>query len=348
MPFFVFSTGRVEEAAEIFKLQSSVRIIAYGVLSATLVVRLLYGLFDYEPYITITLVLTALVLTAVGHFFVTSYPQRALPVFLVGMPFVDIGLVTLIVYYSGGVQSSLAFLYVVPAIVSVLLSFRLTLIIGATTIVSYAVLIGAEYLEIIPAITKAGYSDGQLALVRFFRIGALQSIVITSGLLLVSYLILQHRKISTARESVTYFVAHKLRWPLIRTQILLEQLRAADIAERDSTLAHAIDSLDSEIANSIEEAEERLASIEQVSVPIALNLRKLRRVQCNACGTHIPFASYYWGISEWYRNTYNLGEHHNDVHCVECHARSAGRYGSCQVCVTWSAAPAPSNAVAQE
>lgn len=321
--------------SSMLQLQSSLRIVAYAILLGTFAVRFFSGLFDYNPSAVITLATVGL-LVSLGVYLSLPYQDKATRRVMFTLPFLDVVLITCMIHYSGGVHSSLIFLYLLPAISSVLFSVRFAWATGGTIILSLTVLLCLQYFEILPVVAKTGYTGGQLAFVHIFRLTVMQVIVIGSGLLLISYLIHGHRAISSRRESTAYFIAHKLHWPLLKTQIFLDRVKeSSSESTHIDFLKEAMD-LRREVDESLKIVERELSTLNHISAPIMQNLRLFRNVDCSTCTKRVSFLQRYWGIPEWYRRMYDLGEFKNDLHCSGCHSHSARTHGECEHCVPWA------------
>lgn len=106
---------------------------------------------------------------------------------------VDIIFITLIVYSTGGVQSRLAFLYIVPVLSGSLLSPFASIIIGLSTLVAYFGLIYAEYTNFITSVFTDTVADEYFSKIQMIR----QSLIVIITTFIGAYYFNSIKKLNT-------------------------------------------------------------------------------------------------------------------------------------------------------
>ncbi|MBN1196519.1 MAG: hypothetical protein JXA62_03855, partial [Candidatus Aminicenantes bacterium] len=118
-----------KQLARKFVLTNSIRI---AILSGLLLISLFVGLFFKTPFPTVPILVSlsiAVVFSLLEFFLIRVLHYRTAIYLQLGM---DLMVVTLLVYFSGGISSPFYFLYILPIIVSALFLKRTETIYVAT------------------------------------------------------------------------------------------------------------------------------------------------------------------------------------------------------------------------
>src|SRR3989344_5880220 len=138
--------------------QGILRAGSYAIVCATLLLRLFYDVFDYEPGIPIFLALFLFITSLAGLAVAWSKRAKFLHATLLTVhPVLDVVVISFIIYFSGGLDSRLIFLYVIPALASIIVSTRFAIFVGIGVVSAFAVVGFGEYYGIFPHVEKVGY-----------------------------------------------------------------------------------------------------------------------------------------------------------------------------------------------
>lgn len=178
-----------------FVLTNSVRL---AILSGLLLLSLFVGLFFKTPFPTVPILLSlsiAVAFSLTSFFLIRIVSYRTAIYMQLGM---DLMVVTLLVYFSGGITSPFYFLYILPIIVSALFLKRMETIYVATfAFIIFGLLADMMFLEILPV--YPGLSQEKVPLATFIY-NLLMSFIAFSAVAMISSFYFE--KIRTADEKL--------------------------------------------------------------------------------------------------------------------------------------------------
>ena len=276
------------------------------------------GLFDY-PSTPVVSGALLLVVTALCGLLASTRSDRVKRVALSAIPLVQLLVVVGMIYYSGGIMTSLLVLLLVPAFSAMFISRPFTLWVSLFAIVLFMLMSVGDQAEWWSFVERAGYTDGQLAAEKVLRIVLLLAITVSGVFLVLIHHMRRVYRLLEARDEDTFSLAQSA----------------------DEVMARAIDTLD---ANSSTDARLILLEGREViqrmtdkltddGVPVARILNVASNHSCNTCSTRIGRLSFYYGIPASQRTARLMGTARNDVHCVPCHQN---RGDDCMVCAVWA------------
>lgn len=322
-----------EELRNIFRIESLIRVVSYLFLSITLTVRLYLNLFSYDP--------TPLLLLAYGAFLISSfslivankgwlakYYTRLIQI----LPFIEIALITAMVHFSGGIESRLSFLYLLPCLSVSLFSLRFAIGISLTSLFAYAGLILSTFYEIIPAVERFGYSMGELAFINFLRLTLMIGITMFVAIIFFARLLEISRSRLDNRDKTLSSVANQLTEPLEKASSVLESIKRGHVVSEE-TIREA-ELLKTNIQDTLLKVSD-LISEAQEPTPLSLAINFHKGNVCNVCNKPIIFLERYWAIPKSYRIINKFGQHQNEIHCNTCHTAEK----ECTYCAIWVGQP---------
>ena len=276
------------------------------------------GLFDYPSTPVVTGALLLMV-TALCGLLASTRSDRVKRVALSAIPLVQLLVVVGMIYYSGGIMTSLLVLLLVPAFSAMFISLPFTLWVSLFAIVLFMLMSVGDQAEWWSFVERAGYTDGQLAAEKVLRIVLLLAITVSGVFLVLIHHMRRVYRLLEARDEDTFSLAQSA----------------------DEVMARAIDALDANSSTDArlillegrEELKRMTGQLADDSVPIARILIFASNHSCNTCSTRIGRLSFYYGIPASQRTARLMGTARNDVHCVPCHQN---RGDDCMVCAVWA------------
>ena len=246
--------------------QGVVRSASYGIVCAALLTRLFYGVFDYEPSTPIFLLLFLFIASLTG--LAITWSKRA--EFLHGtlltvQPILDVIVVSLVVYFSGGIESRLVFLYVVPALASIIVSTRFAVLVGIGVVSAFAVVGLGEYYGIFPIIEKVGYGPQELLIARILRVALLEVILVGGTLFYIKFLLTRGQEALMLRDEGLYSMSQVLRQPLEDAQRFLSSVREQKLETGFNP--QTIEDLEVEIKSSLTMCDNIIGNMERNETP---------------------------------------------------------------------------------
>lgn len=260
-------------------LQSAYSTALYGALLIILSLRLLWGLFDYDPLGVLASSLALVFMSAACLCLARLTIPGLARTLLIAQPIIGIIGISAIVHFSGGASSNLIFLYSIPALSSIWVSGTFALFTALAAIFSLGMLLGAELAGSLPTVTKSGYEASQLLAIHMSRLILLLSVVLGASLMYKSYFARKHRAYADLHDETIYKLAQELPQPV-----------ASAILSRF-------------------EADSPLRPQRALSVGLS----------CTACRSRIILGQTYWGYVEHEIDISELGQYRNDIHCAVCH-----------------------------
>ncbi len=313
------------EEASLLLLQSMVRMAVYGLLLCVFSFRYYFELFNYEPTEVIVLGLILFV-GSVGLCFMSRRVSDSIASTLLSIAYAgEIALVTLMVYFSGGIESRVVVLYALPIVLGISTSFRAALAVGIAVLTGYFAILLADWLQLLPAIERGVYTAAQTATLQVIRIVILEIILFLGGLLIVTWASRRANHLVQERETALFEVTHALQEPLLKAREALSlPSRLLDDNERLNTQQK----IDSALAT----ADKIVGALQQEPITLVAVMNFLPGKNCVACSRPIGLLERYWGIPRMRRMAQAFGECRNDIHCHECHEAEM----SCNTCEAWS------------
>lgn len=264
-------------------LQSTFSTALYGALLITLSLRLVWGLFDYDPLGVLASSLALVILSATCLWAARRGTPRLARALLVAQPFIGLIGVSSIVHFSGGINSNFIFLYSIPALSSVWVSGTFAFFTALAAVVSLGALLSAEFSGILPNVAKSGYEASQMIAIHVSRLVLLLSVVLGASLTYTVYMARKHRAYSELQDEAIYRLAQEV--PAPRATMILSGLEARTQLTAQRNLAFG--------------------------------------AACSSCRQGILPGQTYWGLAQSELDPMELGKYRNDVHCVACHAKGA-------------------------
>lgn len=320
----------ISDISEMLKLQSVIRIFSYSVLLGVLFVRLHYGLFSYVPNPIIYLTMT--MLTIGVTMFLISYRniyQKWQTFFIKALPIFDLVVISSLVYFSNGIESRLAFLYILPCLSLVVFSIRDLLKIAFLSFISYTVVILVDYFNIFGVREVTTYTAEQLSVIAVLRMGLIISITVFTATLLILYVVRVISRHIDKKEEAIFLTANKLSDPLEETAILLGQLKVGQ--ELSVEMYSKIVNLQSDIRDSLIEKNLIIEKVRE-SAPMCRKINIRNTLVCGMCNKKIKIFQKFWSIPKGYKFAFNFGVHQNEVHCDACHTKDGDH---CDYCEVW-------------
>ncbi len=322
-----------EEISVMLSVQTLIRVTIYFLLTLALIIRSAFGLFAYDTKIAIALAAGSLLLNtsffylARQRIFQTHHAQ-----FIRVLPVVDIVLISLMVFLSGGIESRFSFLYVLPCLSLVPFSFRDVMKISAVAIVAYILVVAIDYYGIIQIMEHFSYSVGQLAFIGVIRLVFIILLTVISVLLLLTQLLRTiHSNIERKNEAV-FNIINELGGSLEEVHDFLYKFKAG--TEPSHKLYKESEMLQAKITDALSIKDQLLAKAEQ-AVPMSRMTAWGSGLTCQVCNKKIKLFGHYWAIPSGYRFSHNYGNYQNELHCDSCHQTYGG---PCLYCQVWNKA----------
>lgn len=311
------------------EMQGMIRIFFYTLLVISFGARWFYGILAHPatPVIIIALIglgsgIAALLIAQTGSF--KNLHVRFTELLL----FLDVLLITGLVYFSGGVYSRLGILYFLPGLTAAFLSLRTALLLSLAALVTYIALILFQSQGVIPSIEVGQYTVSQMIVVNIIRYGLLIITVTVIALFLAVRLARYSHWLQESRDEALYRMTDRFSAPLEAALSILKRLDTQK--DLPPTLKADIDSLSGDLERARAEARAILDATDD-SVPMVRWRNWGVAMTCQQCKSSIRLASLYWQIPMEYRLTHLYGKYRNDIHCNRCHTGSV----KCSHCEMW-------------
>jgi hypothetical protein len=246
------------------------------------------------------------------------------------MPFIDIVLISFVVFFSGGIESKFAFLYVLPCLSFVLFSLRDVIKTCALSLIAYALIILADYYNFFPTNIVIEYTIKQLAVANILRIALIISIAVVTTMLLFVRIMRMNDSKKEKDDYALFSIAQKLSQPLENTDAFLESLANTKVITPE--IAKKIVNLREQINESIEQKSLILEKNEEPT-PLRRAINWKTNTECRLCNKAIGIGGLYWAIPKEYKMSHTVGKYDNDVHCNKCHKNQGA---TCSYCEVWN------------
>jgi len=325
MPFsFSLNTSSRNDLAESFRAQSLFRTICYSLLMISLLVRFKFDLFSYDPNILVVLVMVALGLNIIGSIFsFQKLSSGALTVITITALLLDIVLISLMILFSGGLQSKFAFYLFLPCLLAVGISIRFTAIVACTAIFSYITVIALDYFNI-AGVDTTPYTTEQLLTVNIIRIVLGITVMVIAGAFFTWQITRKSYRHIDKRDQDMFAVLDRISGSLQRASALAVKIDNGSSDLRD---------LKTEIGDVLTITEGALQEFTE-PVPVSSRINFHLNRTCGICGETIEFLNPYWGVLAQHFLTHDHGPYRNDIHCADCHIEGGV---PCVFCMQWSA-----------
>jgi signal transduction histidine kinase len=228
----------VEEVSiidDIYKPIFFIRI--FGLLTVGLVILVL-SLFKELDFASqpVILILFPFVILSVIHWFIFIRGKVHSLKLLYLLLFIDIFVITAIIYFSGGTRSPLSFLYLIIVISAALISVRAVVTFGLATILFYSVI---SYIDDFGTSKFFGFQLDEITQIVMFSTFTI--IIAIQSYYFISRIKSKNQKIMGLKDQFLFTTVHDIRSPATAIKWTLEKYKKPEFRERYGEIQEDID-----------------------------------------------------------------------------------------------------------
>jgi len=215
------------------RIIAKARVVILGIIILSLVFRLKINLFIYQPKVAFFIFAVYLLCSILFLFFAPekmSEKQKA--VFSTSEIIADLLFISLLIYFSGDINSRLAFLYIVPVISATIISLQAILLTTTASLLLYYGIIYFINIELIGRIDISSPSVEYFSSLQLIRHGLTILIVAFAGFYYTKKLKEQNKKILELKDEFMFMVLHDVKSPATAIRFIAEKYRMPDFAKR--------------------------------------------------------------------------------------------------------------------
>jgi hypothetical protein len=322
-----------EEISVMLSVQTLIRCLAYLLLTLALTARSIFGLFAYDIEFVLALSIGVLILNLFFFYLARQRVSQSKHIqFIKALPIVDIIFASFTVHLSGGIESQVSFIYLLPCLALLPFSFRDVLKISGLSLIAYLSVIMADYYGFFPITERFSYTVGQLAFIDAIKLALLILITVLSVLLLLTHLMRTIHSQMERKNEIIFSITHELGTTLEEAHGFLYKFRAS--TNSFDRLYEESEILQNKISEGLRIKDQLLEKTEQ-AVPMSRLMAWRSGLVCQVCNKRIKFLGHYWAIPSGYSFAHNYGNYQNELHCESCHTSYGGQ---CMYCHIWNKA----------
>jgi signal transduction histidine kinase len=218
------------ESSSITNWINIARIVVLMIVAVSLFYRLKFGLFNYD-YEYLFYIFALYILASISFF---AVPQKLKSlqgkkkIIIYAQILIDILFITLIIHFTGGIESRLAYLYIIPILSSSLISPWSAIAVGVSTLLVYYGHVYLEYIGIIKSIATFMPLDLYFSKIQLLRQAILVFVVTFSGAYYFQSIKKLNDKMLQFKDDLLFRTVHDVRSPIASIKWLLEKYQSSD------------------------------------------------------------------------------------------------------------------------